>query len=190
MIYLRPHSTIRSLNLNSIASGSTWTYRWLYSKKKLCQFYLATHPLVQPKTSCKVACATHQHLVAANAQGIQREKVFRGISEEIFLANGIYVFRCENKDVQGSGWIHTNETLPEELEKFVCIGISKIMGDYSIHWNVRIEKAIERVWCMYQHIHQCCPGESQDGMLDHGGLAGHKIWVEKLEEILKISDYL
>ena len=30
-------------------------------------------------------------------------------------------------------WVDTNEIKPEELEKFVCIGISKIMGDYSIH---------------------------------------------------------
>ena len=29
--------------------------------------------------------------------------------------------------------VYTDEILPEELEKFVCIRISKIMGDYSIH---------------------------------------------------------
>ena len=31
--------------------------------------------------------------------------------------------------------MYTDEILPEELEKFVCIRISKIMGDYSIHWK-------------------------------------------------------
>ena len=39
MIYLRPHSTIRSLNLNSIASGSTWKKRLLSSKKKYQKWY-------------------------------------------------------------------------------------------------------------------------------------------------------
>ena len=29
--------------------------------------------------------------------------------------------------------MYTDEILPEELEKFVCIRISKIMGNYSVH---------------------------------------------------------
>ena len=46
MIYLRPHSTIRSLNLNSIASGSTWKRR-LFSIGLI--FSYASSSTLQPR---------------------------------------------------------------------------------------------------------------------------------------------
>ena len=33
----------------------------------------------------EVVGSTDQHLIAANAEWVQREKVFRGVSEEIFV---------------------------------------------------------------------------------------------------------
>ena len=33
----------------------------------------------------EVVGSTDQHLIAANAEWVQREKVFRGVSEEIFI---------------------------------------------------------------------------------------------------------
>ena len=37
------------------------------------------------KEEQEVVGSTDQHLIAANAEWVQREKVFRGISEEIFF---------------------------------------------------------------------------------------------------------
>ena len=44
-VHLRPHSTIRSLNLNSIASGSTWK-KGLLSGAQMCWSYATWHPIL------------------------------------------------------------------------------------------------------------------------------------------------
>ena len=39
----------------------------------------------EKKEEEEVVGSTDQHLIAANAEWVQREKVFRGVSEEIFI---------------------------------------------------------------------------------------------------------
>ena len=112
--------------------------------------------------------STDQHLIAANAEWVQREKVFRGVSEEMFVwkywnwSNGCVIAKP-----------HLNS-----WRNLSALGSPRLWAMAAFTVKGTNHKGLKSCQ-MYQHRPQYCRAGIQDETLDHGGLAARKTWTEK-----------
>ena len=122
----------------------------------------------EKKEEEEVVRSTDQHLIAANAEWVQREKVFRGVSEEIFVwkywnwSKGCVIAKLHLKS-----WRNLS-----------ALGSPRLWAMTAFTVKGTNHKGLKSCQ-MYQHRPQYCRAGIQDETLDHGGLAARKTWTEK-----------
>ena len=82
--------------------------------------------------------------------------------------------------MRGEGLCGQTRSCLKSWRNLSALGSPRLWAITAFTEKVQIEKAIFKRGEVYQHKHQCCRGKSRGEMLDQGGLAGRRIWVEKM----------